>query len=260
MSEAVIMRRGGGGGGLAFELLLSAERPQDPAENCLWLKSGLSCTGYVISPSQPADKTEGLVWIKSSLSGNVSFNALGENSLILCPTLCFVYSSGAWQRLEGELYQDGAWKTLGTYLYDRGWINSSLVGSLVSVGKPVRSGSGSGTARVPNLSYNSASMNINEPAGGYYAGMVYAKNKISLDNASYLCADFQASGYSVYLTLWSDIGSYLVSNVAKEESLVNLSSVQMDVSSLYGNYYIGISIISSTDKKSNLDLFSLSLI
>ena len=100
------MITGTGSAGLNFKVVGGTTKPSSPSVNTIWVNTSSAITGYVFSPTEPTGST-GLVWIQTD-TGDISFNALKKNAIILYPNQCKQYIDGKWVSLNAFIYQSGS--------------------------------------------------------------------------------------------------------------------------------------------------------
>ena len=112
-----------GGASLNFSVTAyssTSKLPSSAAANAIGVITSTAIKGWVLSTVEPSSPTAGLVWIVLSAYGNVSFNALGENSIIMYPVHVRQYVSGKWVTKDARIYQSKWVNFVGVYIYNKG--------------------------------------------------------------------------------------------------------------------------------------------
>lgn len=107
---------GGGSGSVAFqfEVVNGTTQPTAPAENTIWINTGVGITAWAFQAEQPTG-AEGLLWIQTAAASVVAFDAVEEdNAIMIYPTGTKLYTGGAWTAVEAFIYQAGAWVQFAT--------------------------------------------------------------------------------------------------------------------------------------------------
>ena len=83
--------------------------PAAPKENTIWVDTDEPVTGWILSPAEPETVDSGTVWIATGDSAALSFNALKENAIVLCPLSAKQYRGGSWVSCSAQSYRKGSW-------------------------------------------------------------------------------------------------------------------------------------------------------
>ena len=113
----------GGGGGLAIKVMGGSTQPTSAPEKTIWVNTSTTITSYVFSATEPSSPAAGMVWIKTGTVSPVEFNASkGNNVVMIYPSQCKQYESGAWVAKEAKSYLNGVWVTwvVTTYWFTAG--------------------------------------------------------------------------------------------------------------------------------------------
>lgn len=127
---------GGGGAGLNFKVVGNPQ-PENPSENTIWLNTDAEITGWIFNATQPESPVGGHVWITIGASGQVQFNAIKKNSIIVYPISAKQYIAGVWTDVTAKIYQNGAWVDWITYLFkdgDGALVEFGTTGSTINIG------------------------------------------------------------------------------------------------------------------------------
>jgi hypothetical protein len=120
---------GGGTGGSGFAIVCGTERPNNAADNMVWVDTNYETTNYVFSAVEPATPTDGMLWVKIANAGSVNVTApVGKEWIKLCLGLVHQYVNGQWVRRAAKLYKDGEWM-----------IVSSIFAAYITVTYPAKS-------------------------------------------------------------------------------------------------------------------------
>ena len=118
---------GSGGTKLNFEVTAYATEEEllaaTPSNNTVGVITDTAITSWVFSPFEPAEPTEGMVWFELSTKGDVFFEALKKNSIVLCPKVCKQYVNGTYVVRSAHFYNDSNWTQFAHqyfYLYNEG--------------------------------------------------------------------------------------------------------------------------------------------
>ena len=103
---------GGGGGGLNFKIISGTVQPNNPKENTIWINTDVKIAAWAFSAEEPIG-ANGAVWFEIGANGEVSFNALKKNSIVLCPVYAKQHVNGVWIEREWAIFQNGAWTLFG---------------------------------------------------------------------------------------------------------------------------------------------------
>jgi hypothetical protein len=150
---------------LNFEIV-GNPKPNNPKEGTVWIDTDEEITGWIFSPTEPTAE-DGKVWISFGIGGEVSFNALKKNGIVLYITEAHQYISGAWVKKTAKIYQGGEWKNLIVLLFNNGDQAEDITGGW---GFDNGYANGGCTGSVGNT----LKMNAITPGsstGNYYAGM-----------------------------------------------------------------------------------------
>ena len=228
---------GGGDGGLNFSVVGGTSQPEIPKENTIWVNTDSEITGWAFSATEPGSPVEGMVWISTGLSSPVEFNALKKNWIWIYPISAKQYISGAWVPVTAQTYQDGAWS---------GWLTTEY---LVK----------DGNAKYA-FSKNDNSVSIGTK-GGYYvftasgAGYfgIWATADLTGYNTVKVDGVFQLSyeGTKNYtnLCVWPTGTSNPIWSNAVAKTALTTSGATLDVSSLSGSYYVGLTSTYTFEQK-----------
>lgn len=225
----------GGVPGLRLKVAGGSSAPANPAENTLWVNTAAAVSGWVFSAAEPESPTEGLLWIQTGTSASVPINIHRKNTLMVYPTACRQYVSGAWVSREAKTYQDGGWKDWSLYLY-----NSGQTGLEISFDTE-QSSVGTLTA-----SY------IHMESTNKYSGTVTMKTSPAVDLTPYTVAKIQIENTGSYATMTVGFGTVQDDCSAASwqyKGEMTKQTVTIDISSLTGSYYLGAKRTTNSDSR-----------
>lgn len=225
---------------LNFKVIGCASEPDDPKENMIWANTPEKVTGWEFSPTEPEEFYEGMVWILTGNTSTVSFNALKKNGIRIYPLIARQYVAGAWVDVDAKIYQNGEWVSWITYLYNNGNECTALTGGWTSTPSKNVGGYFVSDSITVTKNTNHTKITSDKTACGK---LVHTKNKINLKDVKDLifnCVSTVSGDCSVKVGAWSAIpttSSYVdpVASITNPNGIVSL-----DVSSLSGEYYIGV--------------------
>lgn len=247
----------GGRSALDFRVVGGTTQPSSPANKTIWVNTSTEISGWTFASSKPVSPSAGEVWFQTGTSSPAAFNALKENVLTVYPAACEQYVSGSWVKKEAKSYLSGSWVPWYLYLYTAGDVHSDVTGGYEALALKISADYGGNTltATAPTLTTGGSSMSIslsNGSAGYNKSGSVLTKNKIDLSNYSSLTFKFTKSigNTSNYATFYvsSSNSTNPVSAAAGEQVLGSsaATSVTLDVSSLSGEYYVGVNVLAGS--------------
>lgn len=259
---------GGGSGGLNFKVVgyaTEAELLADtPKENTIGIITTNKITGWLFSATEPESPTEGMVWISTGSSSAVEFNALKKNGIQVYPLSAKQYVSGAWVDVTAMSYQDSQWVDWFTYIIKDG--NAGNWGFSTQLR----------TQCTFPITQKTGYINIKGYSNYVSGGLV--DTKIDVTNISAIEMDIDAVtigsvsddfsgfvGMSLILTDSAKLTTYdkAVSAIKayKNTRTSGRQTLTLDVSSMSGQYYVGIalgSLYSNPSDKEN-DVASVNL-
>lgn len=231
---------GGGGAALNFKVMGGTAEPSNPAENTIWIDTDAKITGWLFSSHQPENPAEGMVWIATGSASNAEFNALKKNNITVYPLSAKQYVSGAWVDKTAKSYQNGAWVD---------WWN----GELYDTGNEYEAFTGGWTATAlfssTQVTKDTTSMTIKTDYGD---DALYCSNKMDLTDFSKLVvtgksfrnnSSAERREGNTKICVWSAIGSSVSDNrvaYANYPAADYDGEFELDVSSLTGEYYVGV--------------------
>ena len=104
---------------LNFTVVGGTSQPSNPIENTIWVNTDAEITSWVFSATQPTG-SEGMLWFMTNTSAPVPIDIMKENDIMLYPTDCKQYISGAWINKTANTYQSGEWKDWRAYIFRSG--------------------------------------------------------------------------------------------------------------------------------------------
>jgi len=212
--------------------------PEISKENTIAVITDTPITSWAMSAEEPEEPVEGMVWILTGTTSDVSFNILKKNCIRVYPLKTYQYIDGAWVEKASMSCQDGAWVDwFNGVFFDNGDQCVGITGGWTNEGwthysDPIVASTISDTQMTVTGDYSDNTSQIS------YVSIVGTVNKIKLDNISKIYADLEVtSAGTVYFSACS------TTNVAKNDAsevvaTVGTKTVELDVSSLTGEYYI----------------------
>jgi membrane-associated protease RseP (regulator of RpoE activity) len=86
-------------------------QPENPAENTVWVNTGIQINKWTVSPTRPTTAIHGDVWVQSKSAGE-SIDVLDENSLIVGVGGAQQYVTDAWLMTPAQIFVGNEWKEL----------------------------------------------------------------------------------------------------------------------------------------------------
>lgn len=215
-----------GSTGNGISVVVSANQPSPAKENVIWVESAIVSNEYIFSPAAPAITSEGLVWFTSTTKG-------------IC-TETSIYSNSTWNRVNAYMYIEGAWaniSTAATYLYNKGDLCSGESGGWTNT---FWYGNKEFPGAVASMSNGSSSLSIGY---GGQTGLIQTVSLIDFSDVKSLTAVIISSGSGNKLAVSTGNGAYsFPGNVKASKTFASAGTVELDVSSLTGSYYIGFGV------------------
>lgn len=223
-----------GGVDLNFQVIWG-DCPDTAEENTVWVDTA-SVESWVFSPAAPEDPAEGMVWIYTGTQSAVKFNALKKNGVMVYPLSVKQYVGGAWVDKTAKSYQNGAWVDWITYLYNNGDECADLTGgweekATDSNEKGITKGA------------NKITVSVSRTSGNHQGSIAGTKNMVDLANVKTLrvtVADYSnSSGNANFCRIGvTNTGFNSENTIAAYKVVSGNGTVELDVSSLSGSYYI----------------------
>lgn len=120
---------GGGGTALNFRVVGGTTAPANPAENTIWVNTGITITGHYFQTEQPENMQPGEVWISTGTNNAVAFDALKKGTIMVYPISAKQMLEEALVDRTAKIYQNGEWVELAPrrmYLIKDGVIGSGV--------------------------------------------------------------------------------------------------------------------------------------
>lgn len=222
--------------------------PSNPTENMIWVETDVPITKHKFSKNEPKNSVEGMIWFTTRNSSNISFDRLSVNDIEcdeVTPLFAAQYVNGAWVSVAAKIYQNGKWVDWIVYLYAYGDECDNVTGGWITEGKKANS-SASTSARAAEITRRTDSIQIG-PFSTSSAGVFRCSEPVNLTEYSSIkvTGTFYSGSQSdtnLGLFVWSSIGTYYESNVVVTKyvgSQQTLKTIEIDVSKLTGDHYIG---------------------
>ena len=235
-----------GGAELNFEIVGGTTQPSNPAENMIWVNTNIDISSWSFAVDQPTELEEGMVWFKTATSSGAEFNALKNNSLQVYVVTAKQCVDGALVNVDVCIYKDGTWAAFGVFLFNYGtqtynWTASSLVSYISSNNVSV----------TPGVSTNddgSITLYVNRGGYNFGSGIYRVYDAIDLANFKTLNISTEVSGLATwFLTVYptnADAWGDDTSRGGDTVAILGLASGSytgiLDISSLTGEYYVGV--------------------
>ena len=248
-----VFNRGGGGAALNFKVVGGTTQPTSASVNTIWVNTSTAISDWVFSAVEPLTANEGTVWIKTGTSSPVEFNALKKNSIIVYPTSAAQYVSDEWVAKTAKSYDGTTWNDC-----------TDLTGGWGSGGSMDTS---AGYSNNSSMTKNTDSILLTvAPVSGY---MLSTVNKIDLTSYKKLYMDVTAEtgisedarGPGAWLVVrtaktgsWSPGGQLttLPPGTVASQVFNSPGVVELDISTINGEYYIGAAIAGYSAKTANI--------
>ena len=257
-NECSIVRRGGGGASLNYKVVGGTSQPSSASENTIWVNTDAEITSHVFSTTQPENPVEGMVWLTIGTSSSTPINILKkDNTVMVYPTACQQYVSGAWVAKTARVYQGGSWVDWGFFIYSSGDALEDVTGGWTAVGKGLDWESRNNTL-APTITFGETSMSIVHNETGWGAGgIAYTNNLIDFAGYSKLRVEgvFDVTRDGT-LRVWSAIGDYQATNSVASLGLKDVTDnvVELDISALNSRYHVGFSFYTDENTHANLTI------
>lgn len=227
----------GGGSNLNFKVVGGTSAPASPVENTIWVNTSVAITGWVFSYAEPESPEEGMVWISTGLSSPVEFNALKKNGIQVYPVSAKQYVGGAWVNKTAKSCQNGAWS---------GWLTTEY---LVKDGNAKYAFSKYDNDAI--LSASGGYYVFTATTGGYY-GMwtsvdLTGYNTVKVDGVFQPSND--GTNNFTNLCVWPTGTSNPIWSNTVAKTALTTSGATLDISSLSGSYYVGLSSTYTYEQK-----------
>lgn len=235
------------GAGLNFEVVGGTVQPTNPKENTIWVNTSMEITNWEIGDDEPATFEPGKVWIKTGANSLLAFNVLKQNCIMLKPLNVFQRAAlGEWETKSAKIFQNGAWADLNLFFIIK---DGNIVECKFSTSIRTDKNNLSVSQKAGYLSIE------NSGTDGSVGGCTTEK-KIDLTNATKIVVDMNVirNGTQASAAHFKGV-SLVVTTATQLENLNGVSSaivvyaitattgaqtLELDVSSLTGSYYVGL--------------------
>ena len=226
----------GAADGLNHKVVGGTEQPISPAENTVWVNTDTAINGYAFSADEPASPVEGMIWFETGVDAPAPINIDKKNTVMLYPTGCKQYISGAWVKKQATTYQNGAWVDWVTYLYNTGDERTAITGGW----KGVNNYSGEGYTK-GTLTKNTSSITLATAASLPSAITAQTTKKISLSGFSELKINVTNFTCDASGGAWIGIFSANAAQPVAELSITSKGTKSLDISEYSsGTYYVEV--------------------
>lgn len=231
---------GGGSSPLNFRVVGGTSAPSSPRENDIWVNTGTAIPSWSMAVDAPENPANGMVWVETGAFSSAAFNAVKKNQLLVYPLTAYQYLAGSWTKVTAKSFIGGAWRDWWAgQLYDYGTEYPDITGALTAYAMDF-SGSDS---RKPTITKNANNIVITTNSTNYSGGLAYWAKKIDLTNHNALkfngsCVDSSQNRARILVLSSISTSSVVASGVPKTVA----DDVEIDISALNGEYYIGFSV------------------
>lgn len=239
--DAFITRRGGAGGGLNFRVVGGTAQPENPKENTIWVNTETEITGWIFRAEKPQISEDGFVWIKTCDVGDAQFNALKKDGIIVYPLFAKQYTNGTWNDKDAKIYQDEKWKDWVFYLYKSGNQYESITGGWRKIYT-----SANGWWYEGSVSFTDAGIVLNNTAAQMQSAAITSK-KINLTNVDRVLVNHTKDRGSMAMRLYITSDTAYTDSPAAGGAMAESGIIDVPVSSLSGDYYIKVEMVSNTE-------------
>lgn len=247
---------GGGGADINFKVVGGTTRPTSPKENTIWVNTSTKISEWTFSATQPVNPTGGMVWFSTGKSSSVEFNALKKNRLNVYPVSAKQYVSGSLVDVTCQSYQNGKWNNWirKNILYIAGDENEVVTGGWVDRRVGVNN------SRLSALTITRAETYLGASAAVGGGSMITTKNKIDLTNWTEIVFEGVIDSFNASwcrMAVWTEIPTNSEKNIAAEIRFASgdhSGEQRLDITGLYGSYYVGFLIDSSSVRMTRMEL------
>lgn len=239
----------GGSGGTALnfnvktylsETELKADKPR---ENTIGVITTTTMTSWAFSAKEPAEPEVGMVWISVGTTSPVEFNALKSKTLQVYPINAKQYVGGKWEDIVAYSYPDDEWvEWWDGYYYRSGNEYKNITGGWV-----VKEKKGTQNGTLGTLTKQEDGLVINL-TGNNCGACLRTEEMVDLTdiqkiNIAWVIDSGSISGGSFFVTDSISVGDWDWNNRAVTSGdVLNMSSVEIDVSALQGEFYVCMAI------------------
>ena len=229
-----------GGGGLNLKVVGGNTQPANPRENTIWVNTTTAITGYALSPTHPETGTEGLVWLKTAYTG-VEINVGKKNAIVLYLSTAKLYTAGEWISVNGWVYVSSVWNQFakdGLMVFDRTQQEYADINRNISFVKDEQYLSRADADPYIKMTISGSS---SITRGYQWKDPIDVTDYSTMEVVGYSTTTINKAGLSPNLTSSrNEIVSAASQTFGTERSTMNI-----DISSLTGNMYVGFSLKNS---------------
>lgn len=254
-----IILSGGGGDNLNLSVIGGTTKPSVPSENMIWLNTSNTITNWCISNTAPDSPEEGDVYITNmGLTSNV-VNISDSNTVLLYVGNAWQYISGAWVKLEGEIYFNNSWHNLDMYVYN-GLIGSASGNFNPNIGGYPWFHQKTWEEYDDHFRWGNAGA-----AGAWYCSTGQSINMTDISKVVFEFTSTSSSSGTYKFGVFLEQSVSSAGNPAVGQSYTSAVSqkqtLELDVSELTGNYYIGMHYTKSSSSGGKfITVYSIKLI
>ena len=235
-------RTNSGGGGLNLRIVDGNTQPTNPVENLIWINTETRIPNWYWQASEPSQKETGTLWIgASSVASNV-LSLLRHNVLEAGIGTIRQWNGSSWVVVGGKVYYNGAWHNFQTFVYD-GSIGNAENNFNHNVGGYPWSRTG-----LASISPAADSFTCNFSGGTGGSGLCQSNKKIDFTNVSKVKITYTTTASGRSITHQARVfstsgGGGVVASVDASGSSAK-KTVELNTSSLSGEYYLGFYVYS----------------
>lgn len=263
MSKMVPLYGFGGGSPLNFQFKRYETEDEliasTPSNGTIGIVSSTPISGYYFGSEPPLTDSDGILWLCTGTKSNVAFSATKFEQVMVYPLYAEQYINGAFVEVPAYSRQWGSWvRWWNGQIYTSGHEWNDITGGWVGVGMKAHSGT-SLTTQIPNIfnDVGSGMLTISNESG---SGVAYCANQIDVSDYSKIVfeGDFHRIGSvttNLLVGCWENFeGTYFSKSAKKYTDMpaTTATSLELDVSSLSGCYYIGVGTSGSTAVITNI--------
>lgn len=221
-----------GGTSLNFKVVKNPQ-PGNPSPNTIWLNTDRKINGYSFSATQPENMEEGEVWFPVGVSSDVAFSATKKNSVMVYPLSAKQKIDGVLVDVTAKSYQGGKWRDWVKYLY----LFKGGEGLLHEFSK------GGGANSSVTVSNEKITISYSGSSGIHIVYETSEPKDLTDYKTLILEMSCSAVGVKGRVFVHTSFANQDTSVVAQTMLTANntKTTYTIDVSSLSGNYYIGVS-------------------
>lgn len=239
-----------GGAGIDLTVIGGTSQPASPSENTVWVNTATSIGEVYIQSTAPESPAAGDVWINNFVKGE-TLQVSESPYLEITVGTVKQYNGSSWTDPDVQIYKNGAWHTSALYIFSDGKYSD------YGVFDTGYSGSSSSTSPISGISITTygGETCLKVPLVGsstYYTRYISSPIDVTKYNTMSVTAHSpNLSGSSSYpnivglddtlhgITSTSSTFDVIAYKAYSDAHEVKMTST-VDISSISGNYYVGI--------------------